>query len=71
MDKKTVSEVINEWCELYNHTNLEPLIDHYKKKYEGQEIIDYAIEGNTIFITLDTQEDVKITFVMDSWEDKF
>lgn len=64
MDKKqTIVDILNEWADLHGHTNLEPLLDYYKIKYDGVKIIDYAIEGNTIFITPEGDLDVlKISF---------
>lgn len=71
MDKTTtIEEVLKEWIDLYEHANLEPLLEFYKEKYTGMEIVDYAIEGNSIFITPKKDLDViKISFKMDNWED--
>jgi hypothetical protein len=73
-DPKTIEEVLNEWCSIHEHSNLEPLIQHYKKVYKDFLIVDYAIEGDTIFMTpAENDQDVdvlKLTFKMDTWDDE-
>jgi len=71
MDKETtIEDVLREWVEIYEHENLDPLLQYYRDKYQDVKIIDYAIEGNSIFITPEKDLDViKVTLNVDNWEE--
>jgi len=73
MSKDTyIEEVLKEWIEIIKPKNdLDNIVELYGKRFHGVKIIDWKIDGKSLFVTPEGEEEnpVKITIVCDTWDD--
>jgi len=67
-----IEEVLQNWFDIIKpKKDLNNIIEIYGKKFKGVKMIDWKIEGKSIFVTPEGEDEqpIHITIKCDTWDD--